>query len=112
MELGPNGSSNRPFPRYRYLRPAAVWLGLASFFVGSLFLGATLAPPEESAEPLAGPVLLSVGVGLVGGAFTTDATDVALDPDVEFEGVGRYFAAGISVVFLSLSIAVLVFTAA
>jgi hypothetical protein len=107
MELGFNSFRLRPGSLRRYLRPAAIWLGLGTFFAGALFLGATLAAPAGSAEIFTGPMLLLLGVSLIGGGFTMDVTDFLLDPKIEFEGRHRIFVAGISLLFLVLSAAVL-----
>jgi hypothetical protein len=79
---------------------------------GTLALGATLATPGGEAEPFLGPLFLLLGVSLIGGGFTMDATEFFLDPEIEFSGTRRYFVAGVSLLFLVLSAAVLVLTVA
>ncbi len=105
MELTPDGTLSRPEGSPQLLRPAAIWLGLGSFLVGSLFLGVTLA--AENTTPFAGPILLLLGVALIGGGFTMETAPSRLDPDIEFEGLRWYFVAGISTLFLCLSAVVL-----
>ena len=80
------------------LRPLAIWLGLGTFFLGALALGATLA--QGAAGAFTGPMLLLLGVSLVGGGFLMEPTEFALDPEVEFSGREWYVVAGASVLLL------------
>jgi len=98
----------RPALSSALLRPATIWSGLASFFAGALVLGGTLADQSGGADPFTGPILLLFGVSLVGGGFAMEPVDQFLDPDVAFEGTGRYFAAGVSLLFGLLAVAALV----
>jgi hypothetical protein len=109
MDLQLRESLDRPDPLRVCLRPLSIWLGLATFLGGSILLGSTLASPN--ADPFAGPLLLLVGVALVGGGFTMEPTDLFPDPEVAFTGSERYFGAAVSVLFVLLAGAVLVLAA-
>jgi hypothetical protein len=96
----------------RYLRPAAIFLGLGVFLLGSLVLGAALAisrPPQTYAY--GGPLLLLLGVSLIGGGFVMEPSEYWIDPEIEFAGPWRYFVAGVSVLFLVLVAIVALFGA-
>jgi hypothetical protein len=104
MEPGLDVPFDRPDPLRECLRPAAIWLGLAAFFVGALALGATLAARQSgAARAFTGPVLLLLGVALVGGGFTMSPTEFRLDPDIEFDGRRRYLVAGSSALLLAVA---------
>jgi hypothetical protein len=87
-----------------YLRPAAIFLGLGVFLLGALVLGAALAtirPPRVYVY--SGPLLLALGVALVGGALVMDPSEYWLDPDVEFRGWRRVVVVAVSVGFVVLA---------
>ena len=92
-----------PDSRRDALRPLAIWLGLSTFLVGAIVLGARLAQ-SGSAEAFAGPMLLLLGVSLVGGGFLMEPTDLFLDPEIEFSGREWYVVAGASVCLLALAV--------
>jgi len=98
----------RPALSSALLRPATIWAGLALFFAGTLVLGATLAAESGGTDPFSGPILLLLGVSLIGAGFAMEPADRFLDPDVRFEGTRRYFAAGVSLLFGLLAVAALV----
>jgi hypothetical protein len=83
-----------------HLRPLAIWLGLTVFMAGSIALGAALA---EGVDSVVGPLLMILGVSLVGGGFTMAPTDSFLDPDIEFTDEQWYFVAAVSVLFLLIA---------
>ena len=105
MELDIEGSFDRPSRLPAVLRPLGIWLGLGAFLAGSILLGGALAAP--GAEPFAGPLLLVLGVALVGGAFAMEPTGLQLDPEIEFTGSERYLAVGVAALFVILAAAVL-----
>ena len=91
-------------PLSRYLRPTAIFLGLSLFLVGSLVLGAALAIEQlPQVYRYGGPILLLIGVSLVGGGFVMESSEYWLDPEIEFASPWRYFVAGVSVLFLVLA---------
>lgn len=91
-------------PLSRYLRPAAIFLGLGVFLLGSLVLGAALAIDRLPQMYLyGGSILLLLGVSLIGGGFVMEASEFWLDPEIEFAGPWRYFVAGVSALFLALA---------
>jgi hypothetical protein len=96
---------HRPDSLRELLRPLAIWLGLVTFFLGAIALGARLARAETT-EAFVGPMLLLLGVALVGGGFLMDRTDFLLDPEVEFSGREWYVVAGASVLLLALAVVV------
>jgi hypothetical protein len=63
-----------------------IWLGIASFFVGSIGVGATLAARQVAGAvapaPGAGLALLSLGVAYVGIGFAMEPTGSPYDPDL------------------------------
>ncbi len=83
------------------VRPAAIWLGLGSFFVGSILFGDALA--GTGAIPHAGPLLMLLGVALVGGGFTMEPTDFEYDPGLTFSGMEWYVITGVSALFVAVS---------
>jgi hypothetical protein len=95
---------DRPDSLRESLRPLAIWLGLGTFFVGALALGAALADQSGATEAFAGPMFLLLGVALVGGGFLMDTTDFFLDPEVEFDGREWYVVAGASLFLLVLAV--------
>ena len=72
--------------------------------IGAIALGAQLADQPGATEAVTGPLLLLLGVALVGGGFLMDPTGLFLDPDVEFSGRQWYVVAGASVFLLGLAI--------
>ena len=108
MELGLEALVDRPDSLRPRLRPVAIWLGLVTFLAGAIRLGATLA---GGTDPFTGPVLLLLGVALVGGGFAMNPTTHALDPDVEFDRARRHFVVGVSALFLLLAAGVVVLAA-
>lgn len=94
---------NRPDSLHDVLRPLAIWLGLGTFFVGAIVLGGRLAE-SGMAEAFTGPMLLLLGVALVGGGFLIEPTGFFLDPEVEFAGRVWYVVAGATVFLLVLAI--------
>lgn len=112
MKIGLRDPLDRPVSLRDCLRPVAIWLGLACFFLGSIFLGDTLAARQfGDAEAFTGPVLMSLGVSLVGGGFTMDPTNRRLDPVVTFQGRQQYIVAGLSGLFLALAAIAMVLAA-
>jgi hypothetical protein len=93
---------HRPDSLADSLRPLAIWLGLGTFFLGAILLGASLA--RESADAVVGPMFLLLGVSLVGGGFLMDPTEFFLDPEIEFTGREWYVVAGASVLLLALAV--------
>ncbi len=91
---------DRPDSLRDLLRPLSIWLGLTVFLAGAITLGAALA---AGTDPILGPLLLLLGVSLVGGGFTMTPSDFFLDPETEFVGPRRYFVAGVSVLFVLLA---------
>ena len=88
----------------RYLRPAAIFAGLAVFLLGALVLGAALAStPAPRVYLSGGPILLLLGVALVGGGLVMEPSEYWLDPEVEFTGLQRQFVAGASALFLCVA---------
>ena len=108
MELGIDALVDRPDSLRPRLRPVAIWLGLVTFLAGAIGLGAALA---GGAEPFTGPLLLLLGVALVGGGFGMTPTTNALDPDLEFDRARRSFVVAVSALFLVLAVAVVVLAA-
>jgi hypothetical protein len=102
-------SIERPDPLRTALRPFAIWLGMVSFLVGAIVFGATLADQSGQVEAFTGPMLLLLGVSLVGGGFLMEATDLFLDPEIEFSGREWYVVAGASVLLLTLAVATAAF---
>ncbi|MEF8784625.1 MAG: hypothetical protein V5A45_01740 [Haloarculaceae archaeon] len=96
---------DRPDSLSTVVRPLAIWLGLTSFFVGAIAFGATLAAQSGPVETATGPMLLLLGVSLVGGGFLMEQTALFLDPEIEFRGRQWYVVAGASVCSLGLAIA-------
>lgn len=94
---------DRPDFLRELLRPLAIWLGLVTFFVGAIVLGAYLADSGGSGE-FTGPMFLLLGVALVGGGFLMDTTDFFIDPEIEFAGREWYVVAGASVLLLALAV--------
>jgi hypothetical protein len=88
------------------VRPAAIWLGLAVFLFGSILFGNALT--GTGTQPFEGPLFMLLGVALVGGGFTMDASEFEYDPEIEFSGLEYYVVAGLSALFLLVAIAVLV----
>ena len=85
----------------RYLRPGAIFLGLGVLLLGAIVLGASLTvsqPPRMYVY--SGPILVLLGVSLVGGGLVMEPSEYWLDPEIEFVGWQRNFVAGISVAFL------------
>jgi len=101
MGLGFDASLDRPEPLRELLRPVAIWLGIASFFAGTIATGATLA--AGGTGTLTGPLLLFLGVSLIGGGFLMEPTEFLLDPELEFSGREWYFVAAVSVLFVLLT---------
>jgi hypothetical protein len=91
---------DRPVSPRDLLRPLAIWLGLTVFLAGSIVLGAALA---EGADSVVGPLLMLLGVSLVGGGFTITPSDFFLDPEIEFAGTQWYFVVGVSLLFLLIA---------
>ena len=104
MELDLDAGFERPEPLRTVLRPLAIWLGLAVFFLGSIALGAALAAQSGTVRAFVGPMLLVLGVALVGGGFTMEPTPLVLDPDIEFTGREWYGLVCISVLFLLVAV--------
>ncbi len=95
----------RPDSLHTVVRPLAIWLGLASFLFGAIAFGATLAAQSATVGTVTGPMLLLLGVSLVGGGFLMESTELFLDPDIEFQGREWYIVATASVCSLALAIA-------
>ncbi|MFB6233092.1 MAG: hypothetical protein ABEH61_02420 [Haloarculaceae archaeon] len=94
-------------PLSRTLRPVAVYLGLAAFLIGSVVLGTALAADQPARVTVyTGPMLLLLGVSLVGGALVMEPSEFWLDPDIEFTGLPRYVATGVSSLFVLVVAAV------
>lgn len=87
-------------------RPVAIWLGLVGFFLGSVLFGNALA--SAGTRPFGGPLLMLLGVALVGGGFTMAPTGLAFDPDIEFSGLARSVIVGCSSLFVVLAALVLI----
>jgi hypothetical protein len=105
-ETGP-GAIDLPVP---YLRPAAIFLGLGVFLFGALVLGAALTTPRPPRVYVySGPLLLALGVSLVGGALVMDPSGYWLDPDVEFRGWQRGVVVVASAGFVVLASVVALF---
>jgi hypothetical protein len=88
----------------RYLRPGSIFLGLGTFLLGSIVLGAALGtshPPR--AYVYSGSILLALGVSLVGGALVVVPSEHWLDPEVEFTGWQRHLVTATSVLCLALA---------
>ena len=90
-----------------YLRPASIWTGLVSFFLGSLLLGQAMAadvpvPGDYSAAAL----FLVVGVGLIGAALAVRPTGATYDPDIELARWLRLAVGGTAIGFLLLAMVV------
>lgn len=103
MDVHPNLGSVRADigPLSRALRPVAVFLGLAAFLVGAVVLGAALAADHSARLTLyTGPMLMLLGVSLVGGALVMEPSEYWLDPEVEITGLPRYFVVGVSGLFV------------
>ncbi|MFT4921911.1 MAG: hypothetical protein ACI8XM_001119 [Haloarculaceae archaeon] len=91
-------------PYVQYVRPLAICFGLGVFFVGSIVLGSALAATQPSRlQSYLGPLLLLLGVSLIGGGFVMEPTEYWLDPEVSFDGPHLYFVAGSSGLFLVLA---------
>jgi|AntRauTorcE11898_2_1112593.scaffolds.fasta_scaffold76740_1 hypothetical protein len=95
----------RPDSLRTVVRPLAIWVGLASFFVGAIAFGAMLAAQSGTGETVIGPMLLLLGVSLVGGGFLMDRTELFLDPEIEFRGRQWSVVASASICSLGLAIA-------
>jgi hypothetical protein len=109
MEPEIDGSFDRPTPLSAVLRPLGLWLGLGSFLAGAILLGGALDAP--GAEPFAGPLLLLLGVALVGGVFAMEPTGYRPDPEIEFTAPRRYLAVGVAALFVVLAAVVLALAA-
>lgn len=88
------------------VRPAAIWLGLGSFLLGSIFLGAALA--GAGAITAEGPLFMLLGVALIGGGFTMKPTGFEYDAGLVFSGMKKYAITGISGLFVAVSFLLLV----
>lgn len=88
------------------VRPAAIWVGLGTFLLGSILFGDTLA--RAGTQPFEGPVLMLLGVALVGGGFTMDRSEMVYDPEIEFSGLEYYAVAGVSTLLLVVAAVLLV----
>ena len=89
------------------VRPAAIWLGLATFFFGSILFGETLA---TSATAFEGPLFMLLGVALVGGGFTMEPSEFEYDPEIAFSGRRYYVVAGVSALFVAVTAGLLLLT--
>jgi hypothetical protein len=88
------------------VRPAAIWLGLSSFLIGSIFLGGALA--GAGAVTAEGPLFMLLGVALIGGGFTMKPTGFEYDAGLEFSGMKQYAMTAISGLFVAISSLLLV----
>jgi hypothetical protein len=110
MEIQLEEHSEALEPLQRYLRPSAIFLGLGTFLLGAIVLGSALAAARPAhVELYLGPLVLLLGVGLVGGAFLMEPSDHWLDPEVAFEGLRRYFVATVSTASVLLAAAIALF---
>jgi len=101
MQVHPRSVEARVEPLSRALRPFGVFLGLAVFLLGAVVLGDALATDAPAVVArYTGPMLMALGVSLVGGAFVMEPTSYWLDPEIEFDGPKRYFVAGVSALFV------------
>ena len=96
---------DRPDSPRDLFRPLAIWFGLAVFLLGAVTLGAALADQSGAVEAFTGPMLLVLGVALVGGGFLMEQSDFFLDPEIEFEGREWYLVVGTSLCLLAFAIA-------
>jgi hypothetical protein len=94
----------------RHLRTAAIFAGLGTFLLGAIVLGSALAVEQPGRiQTYVGPMLLLLGVSLIGGGFVMRRSDHWLDPELTFEGGRRYFVAGTALVSVVLAGAVALF---
>lgn len=102
IDLEPAADITAPSKSFR---PAAIFLGLGVFLLGSILLGADLAATETSRLlAYTGSLLALLGVALVGGALVMAPSDYWLDPDIEFEGPRRYLVVTLSVLSLLFAV--------
>jgi len=90
-------------PLVDHVRPAIIWLGIASFFLGAIGVGATLAARQfggAGPEPAAGMALLSLGVAYVGTGIVMDRTGSTYDPEIELPARQRALVAALAAPFL------------
>jgi len=90
-------------PLADHVRPATIWLGIVSFFVGAIGVGATLAARQfggAGPDPAAGLALLSFGVAYVGAGVVMARTDSPYDPEIDLPARQRALVATLAAPFL------------